>query len=359
MPKVKVVGAGRMGQLMARKLFQAGWEVMAYDAHPAALETLKSLGIATYVASWEEVPLQQGDYFLSALPGSIGWRWVQKALSVGAKGVDISFFPESVAGLEKAAHSSAVVAVDVGLAPGITHMLTGFLQAQKPLEKALFYVGGLPQKRLWPTDYQVVFSLSDVIDEYVRPVHLRRNGKEETLPPLSELELRFIPELGTLEAFLTDGLRSLLRLPIPTLMEKTLRYPGHAQWMAGLKALGFFSEEPIEEGIVPRGFTEKILGRAWKQGFQDQDIVVLEMDFTFEDGENRLYRLVDFYDTTTGTTAMARTTVYPALGVFFWIAQNDPPPGLYTPEKIGTEIGAWESVQNFLRQEGLQLTQLR
>lgn len=75
--------------------------------HPAALENLKTLGIATYVASWEEVPLEQGDYFLSALPGAIGWRWVEKALSVGAKGVDISFFPESVALLEKAAHPSA------------------------------------------------------------------------------------------------------------------------------------------------------------------------------------------------------------------------------------------------------------
>lgn len=357
MHKVKVVGAGQMGQLIARKLHQAGWEVCVYDVHPAALENLKALGIATYVASWEEVPLEQGDYFLSALPGAIGWRWVEKALSVGAKGVDISFFPESVALLEKAAHPSAVVAVDVGLAPGITHMLTGFLQAQKPLEKAVFYVGGLPYKRIWPTDYQVVFSLSDVIDQYLRPVHLRRNGKEEILPPLSELELRHIPELGTLEAFLTDGVRSLLYLPIPTLVEKTLRYPGHARWIAGLKALGFFSEELVD--IHPRRFTEKILGRAWKRSPQDKDLVVLEMAFTFQGGEERLYRLVDFYDAVTGTTAMARTTVYPALGVFFWIVDYKPPPGLYTPEKIGMEMGAWEKIQNFLIQEGLQLTQVR
>ncbi len=74
------------------------------------------------------------------------------------------------------------------------------------------------------------FSPKDVIAEYTRPARVIRDGGEVVLPALSERHFIEVPEHGQMEAFLTDGLRSLLEtIPAVEMSEYTIRWPGHIQ----------------------------------------------------------------------------------------------------------------------------------
>ena len=109
------------------------------------------------------------------------------------------------------------------------------------------YVGGLPETRKKPFEYKAPFSPVDVIEEYTRPARLMENGYIVTRPALTDREWMHFDELGTLENFNTDGLRSLLfTMPhIKNQKEKTLRYPGHVELIIALKESGFFDTDPI------------------------------------------------------------------------------------------------------------------
>jgi len=141
-------------------------------------------------------------------------------------------FPGNPLELEPVAKEQKLTAaVDCGVAPGLSNMLAGHGLSQ--LDQAFsihIYVGGLPIIRKWPFEYQAVFSPVDVIEEYLRPARCVANGQLVTKPALSEPELIEFENLGTLEAFNTDGLRTMIdTLTVPEMIEKTLRYPGHRE----------------------------------------------------------------------------------------------------------------------------------
>jgi saccharopine dehydrogenase-like NADP-dependent oxidoreductase len=136
-------------------------------------------------------------------------------------------------------------------------------------------------------------------------------------PALSGLERVDLPHVGTLEAFNTDGLRSLMRtLSAPDMKEMTLRYPGHADLMAALRESGFFSTEPITvEGqqVRPLAVTGKLLFDQWRLQPGEEDFTVMRLILTGQKAGQRLrytFDLLDSYDSNTGTTSMARTTGY-------------------------------------------------
>src|SRR5690606_27639269 len=158
-----------------------------------------------------------------SVPGLVGSRTVERVLQEGIPVVDISFFPEDARGLQPlAARAGVPCLVDCGVAPGFTNLVLGRMEAELDEPHSFqALVGGLPVERTWPWDYKAPFSPGDVIEEYVRPARLRRDGRDLTLPALSEPELVHFPGLGTLEAFNTDGLRSLLHTcRAPNMVEK-------------------------------------------------------------------------------------------------------------------------------------------
>ena len=101
----------------------------------------------------------------------------------------------------------------------------------------------------------------------VRPARIKVGGVVVERPALSGIEHLEFPDVGTLEAFHTDGLRSLLdTCDCPSMDEKTMRYPGHADRMRLLRETGFLStKEVIVNGnkIVPRDLTMHLLEPAW------------------------------------------------------------------------------------------------
>jgi saccharopine dehydrogenase-like NADP-dependent oxidoreductase len=279
--------------------------------------------------------------------------------------VDISFFPEDSSGLEKLAERADVPAlVDCGVAPGLSNLIAGRMgHVLDGMRSFRCLVGGLPVERTRPWEYKAPFSPGDVIEEYVRPARLRRNGREVTLPALSEAELVDFPGLGTLEAFNTDGLRSLLRTcEAPDMVEKTIRYPGHAALMRMLRDAGFFSKREIqsESGAVrPRDVTEALLFRAWQfeNGEPDLTVMRLVVEGTVEGQDVRYtYNLLDYYNPDTETSSMARTTGYTCTGMVRLVAQGLwTAPGLATPELVGRDETCYQAILDHLRDRGVHL----
>jgi saccharopine dehydrogenase-like NADP-dependent oxidoreductase len=275
----------------------------------------------------------------------MGFATLRAIIEAGKNVVDIAFFPEDPFELDGLARQHGVTAVvDCGVAPGMSNLLSGHgARLLDETETILCYVGGLPVVREWPYEYKAVFSPIDVIEEYTRPARYVENGVLVTRPALSDPELIDFPGVGTLEAFNTDGLRTLaVTLKAPNMKEKTLRYPGHIAKMAVLRETGFFDEAEIEVGgarIRPIDFTARLLFPKWKLTPGEADLTVMQVIVEGTvDGKRRRYRwdLLDYLDEGTGVHSMARTTGYTATtAVRLLAAGHYAEPGVSPPEYLG------------------------
>lgn len=225
-------------------------------------------------------------------------------------------------------------------------LLVGHIaQTLDAVEDVAVYVGGLPVERTKPWEYKAVFSPIDVIEEYVRPARLKSKGQVVTRPALTEIELIDLPGIGTLEAFNTDGLRTLLdTVPAENMVEKTLRYPGHAEKMRTLRDLGLFDKEPVDvEGklIRPLDLTTTLLFPAWQLEEGEADVTVMRVEVVGRQDGQRIrhaYDLLDHYDAENGVTSMARTTGYTATTAARLIHEmRYDRPGISPPEFLGAD----------------------
>ncbi len=320
-----VLGAGRVGAAIAGDLSrEANFRVTAVDARRDALDRLAKDAPITPVQADLQQPARvaevvaAADLVICAVPGFMGFRTLQAVIEAGKNVVDISFFPEDPFALDGLARERGVTAVvDCGVAPGLSNILAGHAAARLDrLERFTCYVGGLPKERTWPFEYKAVFSPLDVLEEYTRPARFVEGGQIVTRPALSDVELLDFPGIGTLEAFNTDGLRTLLRtLDAPFMREKTLRYPGHAALMRVFRESGFFRTDPIEvngQPVRPLDVTAKLLFAQWQFGPGEEDLTVMRVIAEGEAGGRRrlTWDLLDRYDPETGVSAMARTTGY-------------------------------------------------
>ncbi len=326
--KVTVLGSGLVGAPLAKDLAKNGeFEVSAVDIEPKAFEALKSEPPVRTVRADLSKPesinqvVRDADFVISAVPGQLGFQVLKSILEAKKSVVDIAFFPEDPFLLDGLAKRNGVAAVvDCGVAPGMSNILVGHAETcMDSLDRVTIYVGGLPEIRKWPYEYKAGFSPHDVIEEYVRPARYIMNGEIVTKPALSEPEFIDFPGIGTLEAFNTDGLRTLIRtIKAPDMIEKTLRYPGHIEKMAMLRDTGFFGEEPIEvKGVPvrPLDVTAKLLFPKWKLEPGDRDLTVLKIVVEGRQGGRIIryvYDMLDRYDPASETHSMARTTGYTA-----------------------------------------------
>ena len=193
----------------------------------------------------------------------------------------------------------------------------------------------------------------DVIQEYIRPARLVEQGRVVTKPALSEREIMNFEEVGELEAFNTDGLRSLIYTMghIPDMKEKTLRYPGHIDLIIALQQAGFFDTTTLrvnETDITPLEFTSKLLVNEWKLGPEEEEFTVMKVIVKGED-KTVEYNLLDRYDAATKTSSMARTTGYTCTAAVNLIAKglfNEK--GVFPPELVGKDKKCFEFVMKYL-----------
>jgi len=367
--KIIVLGAGLVGGPMAIDLAKDNeFEVSCTDINPTSFGYLQTFGINTLqhdLSDTETVKKLVSDFdmIINAVPGFMGFQTLKAIIEAGKNVVDISFFPEDPFLLKELALKNNVIAVmDCGVAPGMMHILTGYVHhLLDETETALTYVGGLPEIREYPYEYKAVFSPIDVIEEYTRPARYIENFKLVTKEALSEAELLNFPGIGTLEAFNSDGMRSLgSTIKAANIKEKTLRYPGHIALMKVLRETGFFSQEKIDVNgvkIAPMDVTAKLLFPIWKLQKGERDITIMKVIVEGKKDSKKLrytYDLLDRYDEETQTHSMARTTGYTATVALRMIAQ-----GLYTqkglsvPEYIGNYPECVELMLNGLAERGI------
>jgi len=172
---------------------------------------------------------------------------------------------------------------------------------------------------------------------------------------LSEPEFLEFEKLGTLEAFITDGLRTMIEtLNVPEMVEKTLRYPGHREKMLALRQAGFFAEQPVEiagQKVRPVDLAAKILFPRLNTRAGEEDLTILRVIINGEKDGYPLrltYDLFDRFDRKSGIHSMARTTGYTATAVARAVAQGlIKKTGIIAPEFFGLE----PEVFNFIRRE--------
>jgi lysine 6-dehydrogenase len=324
--KITVLGAGLVGNAIVRDLALDNlYDMVAVDKDLQGLNRLQNTCSAQVLQAdlteenrvGEIVP--GSDLVINAVPGFMGFETLKRVITAGKNVVDISFFAQDPFQLDDLAKSKGVTAVvDCGVAPGLCNALCGHLANRLDrIEHYACYVGGLPAARNWPYEYKTVFSPTDVIEEYVRPSRFIEYGREVVRPALSEVELIDFPEVGTLEAFNTDGLRTLRQtMKIPNMKEKTLRYPGHANLMRTFRESGFFSPTPLQidgQSVRPLSVVSALLFDQWKLQPGEEDFTLLKVVVDGWDKEIKrryTYDLLDRYDPQTQTTSMARTTGY-------------------------------------------------
>jgi lysine 6-dehydrogenase len=369
MKKMIILGAGMVGKAMAIDLSKK-YDVTSTDIDNLSLDYLsKNYKIKTQLLNVRDekalsAAIKDFDLVVSAVPGFLGLQTMKTVIKSRKNLVDISFLPEDILHLnELAIENNVTVVMDCGVAPGMPNYIAGYHYETMEIEDLEYMVGGLPKIRTFPFEYKAPFSPCDVIEEYTRPARYKENNCIVVKPAMSDTELLDFEKAGTLEAFNSDGLRSLIyTLPnIPNMKEKTLRFPGHIKMIQALKAAGFFESKAIEfngNSVVPFDFTSKILFDSWKLGAEEPEFTIMRIVIKgSEKGVKKeiIYDLYDEYDPKEKLSSMARTTGFTATATADMILNNGfSKKGLFPPELVGKNKGCLDYVLKYLDERNIR-----
>ena len=365
--EIAVLGAGMVGRAIALDLAKE-YPVTCFDLNANNLEEIRKddaaiKAVAADLSLFDEYNnlLAPFDIVVTAVPGFMGYKTLEAVINAGKDVVDISFFSEEAFQLDELAKSKDVTAItDCGIAPGLSNLILGRHNEEMLISSFECYVGGLPRDRKPPFQYKAPFSPVDVIQEYLRPARLVESGQVVTKPAMSDRELIRFDEIGELEAFNTDGLRSLVHTMahIPDMKEKTLRYPGHIELIIAMQQAGFFDTTPLrikDEDISPLEFTSRLLVNQWKLEPGEEEFTVLRLIIKGE-GKKIEYNLLDKYDASTQTTSMARTTGYTCTAAAnLLVKKMIVEKGVLPPELIGKNKECFDFVMGYLKARGIKL----
>jgi saccharopine dehydrogenase-like NADP-dependent oxidoreductase len=373
MKSIIVLGAGMVGSAIAIDLSK-NHDVTISDFNVDVLEKVKmkcnSLNTlhldVTNEASFRKAILPF-DLVVCAVPGFLGFQTLKNIILAKKDVVDISFFSENSLDLNDLARENNVTAiVDCGVAPGMDNVILGYYNEIMKITDFECLVGGLPKNKKWPFSYKAPFSPVDVIEEYTRPARYVEHGEMVVREALTDCEYVDFDKVGTLESFNSDGLRSIIdTMPhIPNMKEKTLRYPGHVEYVKVLKESGFFSTKPVEingQKINPLEFTSKILFDEWKLGETEEELTVMRITIKGENKNGKqeeiVYDLHDEYCKETQTSSMARCTGYTATAAVNLVLEdlfNEK--GVFPPELVGKHEMCFNFFLNYLKERNVIYT---
>jgi saccharopine dehydrogenase-like NADP-dependent oxidoreductase len=363
--KAIVLGSGMVGTQMALDIAtDADFDVTLCDISNASLQraekqaAVRGIKLDTNQTDLSDVSalkaaIADADIVLGALASRIGFQSLRAIIESKKNFADISFMPEDSWDLDALAKENGVTAVvDCGVAPGMSNMLSGYgASLLEECQNIEIYVGGLPRERRWPYEYKAGFSPADVIEEYTRPSRIVEHGEIVVREALSEPELMDFDGLGTLEAFNTDGLRSLAyTMKVPFMKERTLRYPGHIELMRVFRETGLFSQERIDVdggSVRPLDVISKLMFPKWTYEDEEQDLTIMRIITDGLESSGKKVRhqwdLLDYYNH--GATSMSRTTAFPCAIIARMIAKGElTMPGVINAEQIGPVPGLVDHV---------------
>ena len=341
MSKICILGGGLVGRFVACELLRRNHEILLIDAEK--IENLPN-GIAVLKSHIDPDSIREliSGYkiIVNCLPGRIGHAIREPLLSIeGLSIADLAFTAEDPRLIYKLAKKNRCRLIyDVGIAPGLSNALLKSAQNKLGvLDSAKIWVGGNPQKQDEEWSYMAPFSPSDVIEEYTRPARIRRNGKNVTEPALSNLHVITVPGYGLMEAFLTDGVRSLLdTIDSKELLEYTVRWPGHI------------------EKYISGDYSEEELIKAWKFDPKRPEFTWLAVTATKGD-EIQSWNVID--EGLEGWSSMARTTGLVTVEVAEILAEGLVKEfGVFPPEYLGDDELLLDRIVNKMQDLGVRIT---
>jgi len=306
------------------------------------------------------------DVAISAVPYFFNTMLAQEAIRSSTHFIDLGGNNDVVAAeramAPEAKRQQVIVIPDSGLAPGLVSIITrDIVETLETVSSVKLRVGGLPVHPQPPLQYQIVFSLEGLINEYVEDAMVLDHGRILSKPSMTELEtLRFPTPFGRMEAFLTSGgcstLPSTYRTRIQYLDYKTIRYPGHCEKIKAMLDLGLTDRQPLTVGpttVAPRAVLTTLLQKNLPS--KGEDVVLLKvLGEGTKDGHpaHLEYTLIDYCDPARGISAMMRTTGYPvSITAQFLESGLITTPGVFCPE----EIVPFAPMQQELRKRGVNL----
>lgn len=341
--KVLVLGSGMMGAAIAQDMVESDEVsdvvVADFDGKKAkrVAAQLKSDKVSSRRMDVKDVQatkelMKRFDVAVCALPEGLNIFASKAAVGARVHMVDLAYGDRQLEFDGPAKKAGITILLDCGVAPGITNILAAYgASLMDEVDDIRIVCGGIPQKPVPPLGYRIVWSTHGLINMYCGKVRIVRNGKIVEVDAISDLERIEFPGIGELEAFNTDGLSTLLltmKGKVKNMVEKTARYPGHAEKILAMRSAGFFSTEPVDvDGVkvVPREVAISVLDKALRLG-DERDVTVLRVDVVGrKDGKDleRSFVMVDHFDEERGVTSMARTTAYTAAIVARMVGRGD------------------------------------
>jgi saccharopine dehydrogenase-like NADP-dependent oxidoreductase len=347
--RIVVLGGGAQGRVIAADLAAARPDSRIEVADLREPDLRPSSNLAWRMADLSGGPeaiarvVSEYDLAVGALPSRFGYSAMQGAIAARRPLVDVSFCPEDALTLDAEARAAGVpILVDCGLAPGISNLVLGRLVAAHGTpEEIMIYVGGVAQDKDSPYGYVITWSIDDLLEEYTRPARIVRDGRPVTVPVFSGMERVDIDGVGEMEAFYSDGLRSLIdTLPgVREMGEKTLRWPGHVEAVKPLIESDRLIEELRARCVAdhPRDLVAFLVRARW-------------------DRRSMEVMLVDRADSSTGRTAMSRTTALTTSACAQLVAAGGvQKTGVLPLERVSDDEKAFEFVVERFSRHGIRL----
>ncbi|MEO0258430.1 MAG: saccharopine dehydrogenase C-terminal domain-containing protein [candidate division WOR-3 bacterium] len=310
-----VFGAGRQGIVTIETLRDLRIEdVVVVEMDRQNAEKASKFGFKTIVNSFDskdvEDLIQPGDIIINCLPARFGESVLHLAINKRTDLVDISYMEEDPFEITSIVSDRGLrFVVDAGFAPGLSNFLVGlgYEKYGNDIDRIVIKVGGIPLNPVPPFNYHLTWSPEDLLDEYRRPARIKINGVIQSVPALSGIQKEFFKGIeGEFESFYTDGLRTLLRTieGVPTLEERTVRYPGHGEIFNVLKQIGLLDKECPIYMIFVNWLLDQL-----KKG-DERDLAILRVEF-WKGNIVRGFEIVHPYNHKKGRTAMSELTGIP------------------------------------------------
>jgi lysine 6-dehydrogenase len=345
--KILVLGAGRMGHGAVFDLIYNSPEVSSVTVADYDFRKVKSLAeqikspklnaVRVDASDKQEITnlFKRHDAVISCINYWYNLELSKIAVETKTNFCDLggnNYIVDAQLALDEQARTAGInIIPDCGLAPGMVSILA--MHGAKrfhEIEEIHIRVGGLPQNPRPPLDYQLVFSVEGLINEYIEIARVIRDGEIREIESMTELETLSFENFPTLEAFQTSGGTSTLPDTflgkIQELDYKTIRYAGHCEKFRTMIDLGLCSSEEIivdDIKIKPRRVFGELLQKILPA--DEPDCVLVRLDFVGKtSGEHKKlrYDIVDKYDESTNLSAMMRTTAFPVSIIAQMMAKN-------------------------------------
>lgn len=343
MAAVLVLGVGLQGRAVVLDLVLAQ-DVECVVAADVTAETVREALPSAVADRIEAVGVDAGDedaldallaehrpdVVICMLPPALGPQVARQALEAGAHYVSTSY-TGLLAGLhDLALDRGLAVLPEMGLDPGIDLVLAQLAVSHLDEVHGLdVFGGGLPDPDCAdanPIHYKVSWTFQGVLDAYVRPARLLRDGEEVSIPGdgIFHPDLvrhEHVDGLGLLEVYPNGDAISFIDTyglgpELCHMGRYSLRWPGHCAFWRDLVSLGLLDGEPaIADELAPRQLLARVLEPRLQFARDERDVVVLRIRaWGLRDGVAReqTFDVVDYRDLHTGLFAMNRTVGFTA-----------------------------------------------